>query len=192
MAPGSSAGPTPGRVQIKAAGETKPQAIAGAVAHAFRGGDSPCVTAIGASSMNQALKAVIIARSYLKDDGYDLDFVPKPRPDIGFDGVELVLSKLTEAAPSSEEATVLKVASGSTPGAIAGAIAGKAREGSSVALVGLGADAVKKILLAITMASKFLEGDSISLRALPTFIHVDIAGEQRSAVKVHVVHHTTA
>jgi hypothetical protein len=43
--------------------------------------------------------AVIIARSYLKDDGYDLDFVPKPRPDIGFDGVELVLSKLTEAAP---------------------------------------------------------------------------------------------
>jgi hypothetical protein len=29
VAPGPSAGPTPGRVQIKAAGETKPQAIAG-------------------------------------------------------------------------------------------------------------------------------------------------------------------
>ncbi len=42
----------------------------------------------------------------------------------------------------------------------------QAREGSSVALVGLGADAVKKILLAITMASKFLEGDSISLRGV--------------------------
>ena len=42
----------------------------------------------------------------------------------------------------------------------------QAREGSSVALVGLGADAVKKILLAITMASKFLDGDGISLRGV--------------------------
>ncbi len=39
-------------------------AFAGAVAHAFRGGDSPCVTAIGASSMNQALKGTLHVPPY--------------------------------------------------------------------------------------------------------------------------------
>jgi hypothetical protein len=43
--------------------------------------------------------AVIIARAYLKDDGVDLDFAPRARPDLGFDGVELVLAKLAEPAP---------------------------------------------------------------------------------------------
>ncbi len=43
--------------------------------------------------------AVIIARAYLKDDGVDLDFAPRSRPDLGFDGVELVLAKLAEPAP---------------------------------------------------------------------------------------------
>ncbi len=39
----------------------------------------------------------------------------------------------------------------------------QAREGASVALVGLGADAAKKILQAIASANKFLAEDNLTL-----------------------------
>ena len=42
--------------------------------HSAREGDPPAVLCIGAASINQAVKSVIIARQYLAQDSLDLTF----------------------------------------------------------------------------------------------------------------------
>src|SRR5918998_2208013 len=61
---------------LKVRATTRPTAAAGAVAGILREGGSPELQAIGAAAVNQAVKAVIIARAYLVQDGLDLCCVP--------------------------------------------------------------------------------------------------------------------
>jgi stage V sporulation protein S len=59
---------------ILVAGDSRTTAVAGSVAKATRDGNRPVLQAIGAGAVNQALKAIIVARSYLEQDGIDLMF----------------------------------------------------------------------------------------------------------------------
>ncbi len=61
---------------LKVRATTRPTATAGAIAGIVREGGAPEVQAIGAAAVNQAVKAVIIARAYLVQDGLDLYCVP--------------------------------------------------------------------------------------------------------------------
>lgn len=61
---------------IRVASNSQTTAVAGSIAKATREGKRPVLQAIGAGATNQALKALIVARSYLKEDGIDLIFVP--------------------------------------------------------------------------------------------------------------------
>lgn len=62
---------------IKVSADSKPKAVAGKIAHTAReGGDPPAVLTIGAPCINQAVKAIAIARQYLDEDGLDLNFQP--------------------------------------------------------------------------------------------------------------------
>src|SRR5918998_1764655 len=61
---------------LKVGATTRPAAAAGAIAGILREGGSPEVQAIGAAAVNQAVKAVIIARAYLVQDGLDLCCIP--------------------------------------------------------------------------------------------------------------------
>ena len=61
---------------LKVRATTQPAAAAGAVAGILREGGSPVLQAIGAAAVNQAVKAVIIARAYLVQDGLDLCCIP--------------------------------------------------------------------------------------------------------------------
>jgi stage V sporulation protein S len=56
---------------IKVASTSRSTAVAGAIAGVMRDKRSADVQAIGAGAVNQAVKALAIARSYLKDDGID-------------------------------------------------------------------------------------------------------------------------
>ena len=49
--------------------------VAGAIANSVRDGKSVVLQAIGASAVNQAVKAIAIARDYLIDDHLDVVFV---------------------------------------------------------------------------------------------------------------------
>ena len=61
------------------------------------------VCAIGARAVNQAIKAVIIARGYLKQDGLDLVCVPT-FVELDIDGMERTAIKfLVESRPLAEE-----------------------------------------------------------------------------------------
>ncbi len=62
---------------IKVSGTSRTSAVAGAIAGVFRENKRAEVQAIGAIAVNQAIKALALAKSYLKEDGYDIAFVPE-------------------------------------------------------------------------------------------------------------------
>ncbi|MBV8344177.1 MAG: stage V sporulation protein S [Candidatus Eremiobacteraeota bacterium] len=63
-------------VTLKVSAKSNPNAVAGALAAALRERDSVELQAVGAGAINQSIKAVAIARSYLK--GAQLDAVCAP------------------------------------------------------------------------------------------------------------------
>jgi stage V sporulation protein S len=62
---------------IKVSGTSRTSAVAGAIAGVFREHKHVEVQAIGAIAVNQAVKALALARGYLKEDGYNVIFIPE-------------------------------------------------------------------------------------------------------------------
>jgi stage V sporulation protein S len=63
-------------VTLKVSAKSNPNAVAGALAAALRERDSAELQAVGAGAINQAIKAVAIARSYLKGAALDAICMP--------------------------------------------------------------------------------------------------------------------
>ena len=61
---------------IRVSAQSRSTAVAGAIAGVMREQDHAEMQAIGASAVNQAIKAVAIARGYLEQDDIDLVIVP--------------------------------------------------------------------------------------------------------------------
>ncbi len=61
-------------VVIRVAADSQAARVAGAIAHTWRAGQKPVLRAIGASAVNQAVKAVAIASRYV---GTGLACVPE-------------------------------------------------------------------------------------------------------------------
>lgn len=61
---------------LKVSADSKTSAVAGAIAGTIRDHGSCVIQAVGAAAVNQAIKAVTIARSYLREDLLDLAVVP--------------------------------------------------------------------------------------------------------------------
>ena len=61
---------------IKVASTSRSTAVAGAIAGVMREQDRVDVQAIGAGAVNQAVKAIAIARGYLELDGIDIACTP--------------------------------------------------------------------------------------------------------------------
>lgn len=78
---------------LKVSSKSKPNSVAGALANAFREKQSVEIQAIGAGSLNQAIKAIAIARGYVAPTGKDLICVPA-FSDIVIDGEERTAIKL--------------------------------------------------------------------------------------------------
>ena len=62
---------------IKVSAESRTSAVAGAIAGVIREHKRADVQAIGAGAVNQAVKAVAIARGYLQEDGIDIICIPQ-------------------------------------------------------------------------------------------------------------------
>lgn len=61
---------------IKVSAQSRSTAVAGAIAGVMREHGYAEIQAIGASAINQAIKAITIARGYLEQDNIDLAVVP--------------------------------------------------------------------------------------------------------------------
>jgi len=79
---------------IKVSSQSRTAAVAGAIAGTYR--DHGCVEiqAIGAGAVNQAIKAVIIAKGYLAEEGKDIIFIPA-LVDVDIDGQERTAVRLS-------------------------------------------------------------------------------------------------
>ncbi len=62
---------------IKVSGKSRTSAVAGAIAGVIRENQRAEVQAIGASAINQAVKAMALAKSYLVEDGFNIIFIPE-------------------------------------------------------------------------------------------------------------------
>ena len=60
---------------IRVKGTSRTSAVAGAIAGVFRENHLVVVQAIGASAVNQSVKALALSRSYLAQDGFDVVFI---------------------------------------------------------------------------------------------------------------------
>lgn len=78
---------------LKVSAHSRSTAVAGAIAGVIRESGRAEIQAIGAGAVNQAIKAVAIARSYLAQDGIDIVCIPE----------------FTEVAIGDQERTALKL-----------------------------------------------------------------------------------
>ncbi|MDE5546200.1 MAG: stage V sporulation protein S [Anaeroplasmataceae bacterium] len=78
---------------LKVSTKSKPSSVAGALANSFKFKNQVQVQAIGAGAINQAIKAIAIARGYVAPTGKDLIVVPA-FSDILIDGEEKTAIKL--------------------------------------------------------------------------------------------------
>lgn len=70
---------------IKVSGTSRTSAVAGAIAGVVRENNRAEIQAIGASAVNQAIKALTLAKGYLANDGFDIIFTPE-FVDVDIDG----------------------------------------------------------------------------------------------------------
>ena len=72
---------------LKVSSKSNPNSVAGALANVFRENDKVEIQAIGAGALNQAIKAVAIARGFVAPAGKNLVCIPA-FTDIAIDGEE--------------------------------------------------------------------------------------------------------
>ena len=77
---------------LKVSAHSKPKSVAGALAAVIRDNGKAEVQAIGAGAVNQAIKAIAIARGFVAPNGIDLVAIPA----------------FTEITIDSEERTAIK------------------------------------------------------------------------------------
>lgn len=78
---------------LKVSSHSNPNSVAGALAGVIREHGSAEIQAIGAGAINQAVKAIAIARGYVSPSGIDLVCIPA-FADIEIDGEERTAIKL--------------------------------------------------------------------------------------------------
>ncbi|CAM3914274.1 stage V sporulation protein S [Bacillus cereus] len=61
---------------LKVSSKSSPNSVAGAIAGVLRANGNVEIQVIGAGSLNQAIKAIAIARGFVAPSGIDLTFVP--------------------------------------------------------------------------------------------------------------------
>lgn len=195
-----------GRKVLSVAGSSLVKQVAGSIAHTSREGEAPVLSAVGPASVNQAVKAVAIARKYLETNRIDLR-VEVLRAEAGNDIKDLILLNLrivpaqggadaaaSEVAADATEEDLedgeyqnLKSGQGRTS-LLAGAIAKNVRESKRVRITAVGQNRVFRAVDAVVSARRFLAEDSLDLEFQPEFTHVTFAnGVEANAVQLTVL-----
>lgn len=78
---------------LKVSSKSNPNSVVGALAGVLRASGSAEMQAVGAGALNQAVKAVAIARGFVAPHGIDLICIPA-FTDIEIDGVQRTAMKL--------------------------------------------------------------------------------------------------
>jgi stage V sporulation protein S len=169
---------------LKVSKQSNVKTVAGSISHTSRAGESPTCIATGKESVNQAVKSIAIARSYLEEDKLDISCYPEFR-DEDKDAISFVLTKtaLRPVKAPVDESAELRVAATSEPATVAGSIAGKIRGGDRVSIISLGPGSVNQTVKSIIVARRYLARDAIDICFRPEFVHLNMQDGERSAIR---------
>ncbi len=78
---------------LKVSSKSNPNSVAGALANVFRSNGNVEIQAVGAGALNQAIKAIAIARGFLAPSGKNIVCIPA-FTDIEIEGEERTAIKL--------------------------------------------------------------------------------------------------
>lgn len=148
---------------LKVSSESKPQSVARAIQHVMHEAPvAPSVTAIGPQAINQAVKAIAIARRQMHAEGNNkfADITVKPVFETSLrDGsnVALQLGKATvRVTADADEESTLSAKPSTDAFKLAGAIAGRVRESQRVSILVKGPVPVLVAIKAIAKAQEYV------------------------------------
>lgn len=159
--------------------------VAGSICYITRAGSPPALLPLGASAVNQATKAVAIARGYLAEENVFLYCQPEYR-DAKQSSVTMHLVEASKLRSGGGREMQLTVGKNTAPGTLAGAIAGKVRDNEKHCLTGIGSDSVAQMIYAVALAREYLVEEKIDIYCIPAFIHVMKEDEEKTAVKLKI------
>ncbi len=81
---------------------------------------------------------------------------------------------------------ILRVSSSSDPNKVAGALAGTIREHNEAEMQTVGAGALNQAVKAIAISRGFLAPSGIDLVCWPSFVDIEINGNERTALRLSV------
>lgn len=88
--------------------------------------------------------------------------------------------------PPGSKPPLLRVAAGSRPAAVAGAIAGSVRTHGGCEVQAIGAGAVNQAVKAVAIARSFVAAEGLDLSLVPAFHDLEVQGEERTAIRLLV------
>lgn len=81
-------------MEIKVASKSNPNSVAGAIVAMIKENEKAEISCVGAGALNQAIKAVCIARGFVAPSGLDLVCIPSFKQ-IKLDGMDRTAMKIT-------------------------------------------------------------------------------------------------
>jgi len=178
---------------LKVKGDSKPNSVAGAICNIVReaaSGQPPAVVATGPAAINQAMKAIAIARKYLLEEDSPTDITVKPvfEEDIRHSSrvcFELKKSRPVKTLPTEDD---LAAKDTTDPYKLAGAIAGRLRDGGSVACTTKGPVPVLIAVKAIGIAQTYVVEDELDVKftvAIVDLENPEIRSENVTSTYLH-------
>jgi len=163
---------------LKVKGDSKPNSVAGAICNIVRessGGRPPAVVATGPAAINQAMKAIAIARKYLAEEETPTDMTVFPRFEEDIRQSSRVCFELKKARKIKVEPTEddLACKDSTDPYKLAGAIAGRIREGESVACTTKGPVPVLIAVKAIAIAQTYVAEENIDVNFAVSIVDLE-------------------
>jgi stage V sporulation protein S len=137
--------------------------------------DCPTLQVIGPQAANQGLKAICIARTFLKESN-DTDICVQPefvKLEDEHTAILLHLRKKQRRTTGEAEAQQLKAAAATDAKVLAGAISSFAREGQRMNVLAIGAGSVNQAIKAIAIARTNVAMEAIDIMCKPEFTEVN-------------------
>lgn len=163
---------------LKVKSDSKPNTVAGAICNVVReayNNNPPAVMATGPAAINQAMKAMAIARKYLLEDEKPIDFTVKPRFEQDIREGSNVIFELTKSPLIQRDPTEDDLAAKEKTDVfkLAGAIAGRVRDGEEVACTTKGAVPVLVVVKAIATAQDYLAEDKLAVKFAVSIVDLE-------------------
>lgn len=167
-----------GKAVLKVNGQSKPNSVAGAICNVVRespNGLPPAILATGPVAINQAVKAIAIAKKYLlvEDPPIDLLVTPVFEQDVRNGSnlkFELKRADPIDRDPSEDD---LSATEKTDCFKLAGAIAGRIREGKQVACTTKGPIPVLVAVKAIALAQDYVRDELLDLKFSVKFVDLE-------------------